>query len=146
MKKVKSFATHPVTLLAVAAAVLYFGWKLVVAAGLEMMVAGFLLGIITIFLAGLHVRIVFYGAKEIRDRQKKKLKPAAFTTIGSTVISTIVLASVAVLPILYGLAGVFLGILLLIVTEAIYALIYHIWWILSPYFRLCNVVDKESNC
>ena len=135
MKKVKSFATHPVTLLAVAAAVLYFGWKLVVAAGLEMMVAGFLFGIITIFLAGLHVRIVFYGAKEIRDRQKKKLKPAAFTTIGSTVISTIVLASVAVL-----------GILLLIVTEAIYALIYHIWWILSPYFRLCNVVDKESNC
>lgn len=146
MKKVKSFATHPVTLLAATATVLYFGWKLVVAAGLEMMVAGFLLGIITIFLAGLHVRIVFYGVKEIRDRRKKKLKPAAFTTIGSTVISAIVLASVAVLPILYGLEGVFLGVLLLMVTEAIYALIFHIWWILSPYFRLYNVAGKESNC
>ena len=146
MKKVKSFVTHPVTLLAVVATVLYFGWKLVVVAGLEMMVAGFLLGIITIFLAGLHVRIVFDGAKEIRDRRKKKLKPAAFTVIGSTVISTIVLASVAVLPILYGLEGVFLGVLLLMVTEAIYALIYHIWWMLSPYFRLCNVAGKESNC
>lgn len=146
MKKVKSFVTHPVTLLAVVSTVLYFGWKLVVVAGLEMMVAGFLLGIITIFLAGLHVRIVFDGAKEIRDRRKKKLKPAAFTVIGSTVISTIVLASVAVLPILYGLEGVFLGVLLLMVTEAIYALIYHIWWMLSPYFRLCNVAGKESNC
>lgn len=134
------------TLLAAAVAVLYFGWKLVVAAGLEMIVAGFLLGIITIFLAGLHVRIVFYGAKEIRDRRKKKLKPAAFTVIGSTVISTIVLASVAVLPILCGLEGVFLGVLLLMVTEAIYALIFHIWWMLAPYFRLCNVVGKESNC
>lgn len=146
MKKVKSFATHPVTLLAATAAVLYFGWKLVVTAGLEMMVAGFLLGIIIIFSAGLHVRTVFYGAKEIRDRRKKKLKPASFTTIGSTVISTIVLASVAALPILYGFEGVFLGVLLLMVTEAIYALIYHIWWMLSPYFRLCNIAGKESNC
>lgn len=146
MKKVKSFATHPVTLLAATTAVLYFGWKLVVATGWEMMVAGFLLSIITIFSAGLHVRTVFYGAKEIRDRRKKKLKPAAFTAIGSTVISTIVLASVAVLPILYGLEGVFLGVLLLLVTEAIYALIYHIWWMLSPYFRLCNIAGKESNC
>lgn len=61
-------------------------------------------------------------------------------------ISMIVLASVAVLPILYGLEGVFLGILLLVVTEAIYALIFHIWWMLAHYFRLCNVVGKESNC
>jgi hypothetical protein len=146
MKKVKSFVTHPVTLLAATTAVLYFGWKLVVATGWEMMVAGFLLGIITIFSAGLHVRTVFYGAKEIRDRRKKKLKPAAFTAISSMIISTIVLASVAVLPILCGLEGVFLGILLLVVTEAIYALIFHIWWMLAPYFRLCNVVGKESNC
>lgn len=146
MKKVKSFVTHPVTLLAATTAVLYFGWKLVVATGWEMMVAGFLLGIITIFSAGLHVRTVFYGAKEIRDRRKKKLKPAAFTAISSMIISTIVLASVAVLPILCGLEGVFLGILLLVVTEAIYALIFHIWWMLVPYFRLCNVVGKESNC
>lgn len=146
MKKVKSFAKHPAIIIPVIMALLYFSWKLVVAAGLEMMVAGFLLGIITIFLVGLHVRIVFYGAKEIRDRRKKKLKPAAFTVIGSMVISMIVLASVAVLPILYGLEGVFLGILLLVVTEAIYALIFHIWWMLAPYFRLCNVVGKESNC
>jgi hypothetical protein len=146
MKKVKSFATHPVTLLAATAAVLYFGWKLVVAAGLEMMVAGFLLSIITFFSAGLHVRTVFYGAKEIRDRWKKKLKPAAFTTIGSTVISAIVLASMSVLPILYGFEGVFLGVLLLMVTEIIYVLIYHIWWMLAPYFRLCNVAGKEANC
>lgn len=146
MKKVKSFVTHPVTLLAATTAVLYFGWKLVVATGWEMMVAGFLLGIITIFSAGLHVRTVFYGAKEIRDRRKKKLKPAAFTAISSMIISTIVLASVAVLPILYGLEGVFLGVLLLMVTEAIYALIFHIWWMLSPYFRPCNVAGKESNC
>ena len=146
MKKVKSFVTHPVTLLAATTAVLYFGWKLVVATGWEMMVAGFLLGIITIFSAGLHVRTVFYGAKEIRDRRKKKLKPAAFTAISSMIISTIVLASVAVLPILYGLEGGFLGVLLLMVTEAIYALIFHIWWMLSPYFRPCNVAGKESNC
>lgn len=146
MKKVKSFAIHPVTLLAATAAVLYFGWKLVVTAGLEMMVAGFLLGIITFFSAGLHVRTVFYGAKEIRDRRKKKLKPASFTAIGQMMISTIVLAAMAVLPILYGLEGVFLGILLLMATEAIYALIFHIWWILSPYFRLYNVAGKESNC
>ena len=99
MKKVKSFVTHPVTLLAATTAVLYFGWTLVVATGWEMMGAGFLLGIITIFSAGLHVRTVFYGAKEIRDRRKKKLKPAAFTAISSMIISTIVLASVAVLPI-----------------------------------------------
>lgn len=146
MKKVKSFATHPVTLLIVTAAVLYFGWKLVVAAGLEMMVAGFLLGIITFFSAGLHVRTGFYGAKEIRDRRKKKLKPAAFTAIGSTVISAIVLAAMAVLPILYGLEGVFLGVSLLMVTEMIYVLIYHIWWMLAPYFRLYKVSDKKARC
>lgn len=146
MKKVKSFVTHPVTLLAATTAVLYFGWKLVVATGWEMMVAGFLLGIITIFSTELHVRTVFYGAKEIRDRRKKKLKPAAFTAISSMIISTIVLASVAVLPILCGLEGVFLGVLLLMVTKAIYALIFHIWWMLSPYFRPCNVAGKESNC
>lgn len=146
MKKVKSFATHPVTLLAATAAVLYFGWKLVVTAGLEMMVAGFLLGIITFFSAGLHVRTVFYGAKEIRDRRKKKLKPASFTAIGQMMISTIVLAAMAGLSILYGLEGVFLGILLLMATEMTYVLIYHIWWMFAPYFRLYKVSDKKASC
>lgn len=126
------------TLLAIAAAVLYFGWKL--------MVAGVLLGIITIFSAGLHMRIVFYGAKEIRDRRKKKLKLASFTAIGSMMISTIVLVAMSVLPIVYGLEGVFLGVSLLMVTEMIYVLIYHIWWMLAPYFRLYKVSGKNASC
>lgn len=143
MKKVKSFATHPVTLLAATAAVLYFGWKLVVAAGLEMMVAGFLLGIITIFFVVLHVGRIFYGAREVRGSWKKKqCKSAAFAAI-YPMVSVIVLGAMIVLPLIYGIEMIHFGVLLVIVTTMAQLLLYGIWDILIFYFGTYNIPDKN---
>lgn len=102
MKKIKSFAKHPVTLLAAAAAVLYFGWKWVVTAGLEQLVHNVLLGIMAVACAVLLVTWTFRWMKETRSRWKKKeIWPAVAAAI-LPVISAITLGTAVVIPAVCG--------------------------------------------
>lgn len=103
MKKVKSFAKHPVTILAVAAAVLYFGWKWVVAAGLEELVHNVLLGIMAVACTGLLVTWAFCGVKEAQGMWKKKQIGSAVVATILPVISIVTLSAAAVIPFVLGI-------------------------------------------
>lgn len=102
MKKVKSFATHPVTLLTATVAVLYFGWKWVVAAGLEKPAHTVLLGIMAIACTGLLVTWAFRGLKEAQGRWKKKQIGSAVVAAILPVISIVALGAAAVIPFVLG--------------------------------------------
>ena len=64
MKKVKSFAKHPAIIIPVIMYVLYFGWNLVAAAGLEKLAHAVLLGIMAIACTSVLVTWAFRGLKE----------------------------------------------------------------------------------
>lgn len=103
MKKIKSFAKHPATLLAAAAAVLYFGWKWVVAAGLEELVHNVLLGIMAVACTGLLVTWAFCGVKEAQGMWKKKQIGSAVVATILPVISIVTLSAAAVIPFVLGI-------------------------------------------
>lgn len=102
MKKIKSFAKHPVTLLAAAATVLYFGWKWVVTAGLEQLVHNVLLGIMAVACTGLLLTWTFHRVKETRSRWKKKQIGAAIVAAILSVISIVTLGAAVVIPFVCG--------------------------------------------
>lgn len=102
MKKVKSFTKHPVTLLAVTVAVLYFGWKWVVAAGLEQLVHNVLLGIMAVACAVLLVTWAFRWLKEAQGRWKKKQIGSAIVAAILPVISIVTLGTAVVIPFVCG--------------------------------------------
>lgn len=119
MKKVKSFVCNPATILTTLLAAIYLGWKWASAAGLGMPFGSVYVGILAVFLLWMHVNIAFYGVKDTRELwREKQFKSAVFTAIGPTV-SIIVLAAMIVLPLLYGLEGVYLGVILLSMTMVI---------------------------
>lgn len=71
MKKVKSFAKHPAIIIPVIMYVLYFGWNLVAAAGLEKLAHNVLLGIMAVTCTGVLVTWAFRGLKETQGMWKR---------------------------------------------------------------------------
>lgn len=71
MKKVKSFAKHPAIIIPVIMYVLYSGWKLVTAAGLEKLAHNVLLGIMAVACTGLLVTWTFRGLQEAQGMWKR---------------------------------------------------------------------------
>ena len=118
MKKVKSFAKHPVTILAVAAAVLYFGWKGVVAAGLEKPAHTVLLGIMAVACAVLLVTWAFRWLKEAQSRWKKKQIGSAIVAAILPVISIVALGTAVVIPFVCGVEMIGLSAELIICVVA----------------------------
>ena len=102
MKKVKSFAKHPAIIIPVIMYVLYFGWNLVAAAGLEKLAHAVLLGIMAVTCTGVLVTWAFRGLKEAQSRWKKKQIGSAVVAAILPVISIVVLGAAAVIPLVGG--------------------------------------------
>lgn len=102
MKKVKSFAKHPAIIIPVIMYVLYFGWNLVAAAGLEKLAHAVLLGIMAVACTGLLVTWAFRGLKEAQGMWKKKQIGSAVVAAILPVISIVVLSAAAVVPFVLG--------------------------------------------
>ena len=102
MKKVKSFAKHPAIIIPVIMYVLYFGWNLVAAAGLEELAHAVLLAIMAVACTGLLVTWAFRGLKEAQGMWKKKQIGSAVVAAILPVISIVVLSAAAVVPFVLG--------------------------------------------
>ena len=102
MKKVKSFAKHPAIIIPVIMYVLYFGWNLVAAAGLEKLAHAVLLGIMAVACTGVLVTWAFCGLKEAQGRWEKKQIVSAVVAVILPVISIVVLGAAAVIPLVCG--------------------------------------------
>lgn len=103
MKKVKSFAKHPAIIIPVIMYVLYSGWKLVAAAGLEKLAHNVLLGIMAVACTGLLVTWTFRGLQEAQGRWKKKQIGSAVVATILPVISIVTLSAAAVIPFVLGI-------------------------------------------
>ena len=102
MKKVKSFAKHPAIIIPVIMYVLYSGWKLVTAAGLEKLAHNVLLGIMAVTCTGVLVTWAFRGLKETQGMWKKKQIGSAVVATILPVISIVTLSAAAVIPLVCG--------------------------------------------
>lgn len=102
MKKVKSFAKHPAIIIPVIMYVLYFGWNLVAAAGLEKLAHAVLLGIMAVACTGVLVTWDFCGLKKAQGRWEKKQIGSAVVAVILPVISIVVLGAAAVIPLVCG--------------------------------------------
>lgn len=102
MKKVKSFAKHPAIIIPVIMYVLYFGWNLVAAAGLEKLAHAVLLGIMAVACTSVLVTWAFRGLKEAQGRWKKKQIGSAVVAAILPVISIVALGAAAVIPLVCG--------------------------------------------
>lgn len=102
MKKVKSFAKHPAIIIPVIMYVLYFGWNLVAAAGLEKLAHAVLLGIMAVACTGVLVTWAFCGLKEAQGMWKKKQIGSAVVAAILPVISIVALGATAVIPLVCG--------------------------------------------
>jgi hypothetical protein len=118
MKKVKSLAKHPAIIIPVIMAVLYFGWKGVVAAGLEQLVHNVLLGIMAVACAVLLVTWAFRGLKEARSLWKKKQIGSAVVAAILPVISIVTLGTAVVIPFVCGVEMIGLSAELIICVVA----------------------------
>lgn len=102
MKKVKSFAKHPAIIIPVIMYVLYSGWKLVAAAGLEKLAHNVLLGIMAVACTGLLVTWTFRGLQEAQVRWEKKQIGSAVVAAILPVISIVALGTAVVIPFVCG--------------------------------------------
>lgn len=118
MKKVKSFAKHPAIIIPVIMYVLYFGWNLVAAAGLEKLAHAVLLGIMAVTCTGVLVTWAFRGLKEAQGRWKKKQIGSAVVAAILPVISIVVLGAAAVIPLVCGVEMIGLSAELIICVVA----------------------------
>lgn len=118
MKKVKSFAKHPAIIIPVIMYVLYFGWNLVAAAGVEKLAHAVLLGIMAVACAVLLVTWAFRWLKEAQSRWKKKQIGSAIVAAILPVISIVTLGTAVVIPFVCGVEMIGLSAELIICVVA----------------------------
>lgn len=118
MKKVKSFAKHPAIIIPVIMYVLYSGWKLVAAAGLEKLAHNVLLGIMAVACTGLLVTWTFRGLQEAQVRWEKKQIGSAVVAAILPVISIVALGTAVVIPFVCGVEMIGLSAELIICVVA----------------------------
>ena len=118
MKKVKSFAKHPAIIIPVIMYVLYFGWNLVAAAGLEKLAHAVLLGIMAVACTGVRVTWAFIGLKESQVRREKKHIGSAVVDAILPVITIVALGTAVVIPFVCGVEMIGLSAELIICVVA----------------------------